>query len=77
MNLLTTAEVARRLGRTSQTVRTWIKTGLLPAQGVTGESSAVVVYLVSEADVEAFTPPARGCPVGSRMGKTIKRRETT
>ena len=55
--LLSTTEVAERLGVDTSTIRRWIYSKRLRAAQLGGHS-----WMVQEDDLEGFTPPKRGRP---------------
>lgn len=62
--LVTVEEAAAARGWAVRTVQRWIADDLLPAVAV-GEGRNRK-HLLAAADVDAFTPPARGAPVGNQ-----------
>ena len=55
--MISTKQVAERLGVDPSTVRRWIYSGKLAASQLGGHS-----WMVQEDDLEGFAPPKRGRP---------------
>jgi Helix-turn-helix domain len=68
---LKASEVAKMYNTSSVTVRSWIKSGLLPNSKFE-ESIAGSVWLILESDLKDFQKPDRGRPKKTKEDETLK-----